>query len=389
MYTEIYLDNSATTRAFDEVIELMNNINREVYGNPSSLHIKGIEAEKQIKKSRDRIASALSVDSREIIFTSGGTESNNLAVRGYLDANPRKGKHIITTKIEHPSILEVYKHLAEKGYEVDYIDVSNEGLIDLNQLKQKIKKDTALISVIMVNNEIGAIQPIEDIVKIKNEINKDTVVHADAVQAFGKMKIYPKKLGIDMLSISSHKIHGPKGVGALYVNKKVKIKPILFGGGQESLIRSGTENVPGISGFGLASEIIFSNLDENLNKVRELKVLFLELLKDNIEDFKVISPENSLSNILNISFSNIKAEVLLHHLEERKIYVSAGSACSSRKNVHSHVLQAIGLAGCDIEGAIRFSFSAMNSFEDIRNTITALKEILPIIQIKKNKGVRR
>lgn len=383
MNRDIYLDNSATTRPYDEVVEYMNHINRNFYGNPSSLHKRGIEAERIIKKSRETIAAFLNVESREIYFTSGGTESNNLAIRGYLDANPRKGKHVITTRVEHPSVLETCKHLSEKGYRVDYINVDSKGAIDLESLKRKINDETALISIIYVNNEIGSIQPVDEIVQLKNEINSNAAIHLDAVQAYGKIKINPKKLGIDLMSISSHKIHGPKGVGAIYANKSIKLKPILFGGGQESLIRSGTENVPGIGGFGLASEMASKSIEDNELKVSRLRKLFIENLRENIDEFKINSPEDGIPYILNVSFPGVKAEVLLHHLEGRNIFVSTGSACSSRKNIYSHVLQAINLENCYIEGAVRFSFSSMNTEKDVIDTVKALKEIVPMIRINK------
>lgn len=387
MYNEIYLDNSATTRPLDEVTDYMNNINKNVYGNPSSLHKKGIEAEKLVKQARENIACTLGVDGKEIYFTSGGTESNNLAIRGYLDANTRRGKHVVTTVIEHPSVLEVYKHLEEKGYNVDYIKVDSNGVVDLEDLKRKITLETALISIIYINNEIGTIQPIEEIVKVRNILNREAVIHIDAVQSYGKLKILPKKSGIGMMSVSSHKIHGPKGVGALFVDKSIKIKPLFFGGGQESLIRSGTENVPGICGFGLAAEKYFSNLTERNLKIIDLKNIFIESLKEKFDGFKVISPENSSPYILNISFKDVKAEVLLHHLEEKNIYVSTGSACSSRKNIHSHVLKALGLDNPEIDGAIRFSFSGFNTEDDIAETVEAIKEIVP--RIKFNRGGKR
>ncbi|MCR4434364.1 MAG: cysteine desulfurase family protein [Clostridiales bacterium] len=383
MKKEVYLDNSATTRPYDEVIDYMSHINRNEYGNPSSLHKKGIEAERHVKKARELIADSLGVAAKEIYFTSGGTESNNLAIRGYLEANPRKGKHILTTAIEHPSVLEVFKYLAEKGYRPDYIGVDSNGVIDLDMLRSKITPETALISVIMVNNEVGSIQPVEKVVKIKNSINKSCVVHVDAVQAYGKIKIFPKKLGIDLLSISSHKIHGPKGTGALYVGSGVRIKPILFGGGQESLLRSGTENTAGICGFGLASEMVFKNLEENYHKVRLLKNRFLEGLKETGIACRVLSGERASPYIINVSFEGVKAEVLLHHLEERNIFVSTGSACSSRKNLHSHVLKAMGLKACDMEGAVRFSLSELNDHEDIIIALEALKDIIPRIQMKR------
>ena len=383
MDREIYLDNSATTRPFDEVIEYMGLINKTVYGNPSSLHLKGIEAEKHVRKSREAIAKTLDIIPKELIFTSGGTESNNMAVIGYLRANPRKGKHVITTKIEHPSILEVFRYLETLGYLVDYIDVDRNGIVNLNMLKEKISDDTALVSVMYVNNEVGSIQPIDEIAKTIKGRNKNTAFHVDAVQAYGKLKLNPKKSGIDLMSISSHKIHGPKGVGALFVRESVKIEPILFGGGQESLLRSGTENVPGICGFGLAAEMIHSKLDENYEKVAGLKNLFIELLEMNIEGFTVISPENSSPYIINVSFDNLKAEVLLHHLEEKGIFVSTGSACSSRKKKYSHVLEAMGIKSDSLEGALRFSLCGQNSERDIIETVDALKEIIPRIRIKK------
>lgn len=382
MKKEVYFDNSATTRPFDKVIEYIDHINRDMYGNPSSLHTRGIEAEKLIKKAREAIAGSLGVESKEIYFTSGGTESNNLALRGYLEANPRKGRHIITTAIEHPSVLEVFNYLSAAGYKVDYIDVDNNGIIELGQLESCITEETALISVIYVNNETGSIQPIDEVVKIKNRINRNTVLHVDAVQAYGKIPILPKREGIDMMSVSSHKIHGPKGAGALFVDKSRRIKPIIFGGGQEALMRSGTENVTGICGFGLASETIFRDISENYRKVSEVRQFFIEELENSIEDYRILSPGQSLPYILSISFANLKAEVLLHHLEERNIFVSTGSACSSRKNVHSHVLKAMGVDGKNMDGAVRFSFSAWNSKEDVRIAVDALKEIVPKIRVK-------
>lgn len=381
MNKEIYLDNSATTRPFEEVVDYINHINRNVYGNPSSLHKKGSEAERLVKQARESIANTLNVESKEIYFTSGGTESNNLAIRGYLDANTRRGKHIITTLIEHPSVMEVYKHLEKNGYRVDYIKVDSNGVIELEDLKQRITPETSLISIIYVNNEIGTIQPLEEIVKIKNVLNREAVIHIDAVQAYGKFKIMPQKAGIGMMSLSSHKIHGPKGVGALYVDKSIKIKPVIFGGGQEASVRSGTENVSGICGFGLASLQYFSNLSERNKKVDTLKKIFIERLKRNVEGFRIISPENSSPYILNISFKDVKAEVLLHHLEEKNIFVSTGSACSSRKKIHSHVLKAIGILPIEIDGAIRFSFSGLNIEEEITETVEAILDIIPKIKI--------
>lgn len=381
MYREIYLDNSATTRPYDEVIEYIGDINRNCYGNASSLHTKGIEAEKIIKKARQAVAETLKVDSREIYFTSGGTESNNLAIAGYLEANPRKGRHIITSSIEHPSVLEVFKHLQAGGYRVDFVGADRNGTIDVDELRSKVDSETSLISVMLVNNELGSVQSIDGVIKAKNEKNREAAIHVDAVQAYGKLRIEPGKTGIDMLTVSSHKIHGPKGVGALYVNRKVKIKPILYGGGQETLLRSGTENVAGIGGFGLAAEMIHKSLQENDEKMKGLRALLIKNIEEGFEDYAFVSPHNALPSILNVSFRNVRAEVLLHHLEEEGIYVSTGSACSSRKNVHSHVLKAIGLKAGDIEGAIRFSFSAFNTEKDVTDTIEAMKKIIPKIKV--------
>ncbi len=386
MYSEIYFDNSATTKPYDEVNELVQDINKNFYGNPSSLHLKGIEAERKVNAARETVAASLGVDSRQIIFTSGGTESNNLAIRGYLDANQRKGKHIITTKIEHPSVLEVCKYLESMGYGIDYLGVNQAGVIELDELRSKITKETALISIITVNNETGAIQPVEEAVKIKNAVNPEAAFHTDAVQAFGKLLLTPAKWGIDLMSVSSHKIHGPKGVGALYAAKKARIKPILFGGGQESMLRSGTENVSGICGFGLAAEITCKSLELHREKAVVLKRTFLDKLACSDFKYKVISNENASPYIVNVSFENLKAEVLLHHLEERSIFVSTGSACSSRKKKQSHVLQSMGLSPQMIDGALRFSFSAQNSEEEIIKVVEALQEIVPRIQFGRNKA---
>lgn len=380
---EVYLDNSATTKSYDEVIEYISWINQNVYGNPSSLHTKGMEAEKLIKKARESIANSLDTDNREIVFTSGGTEANNLAIFGYLKANPRKGKHIITTQIEHPSVLEVFKYLEKIGYKTDYISVDKNGIISLDELKERINDQTALVSIIFVNNEIGSIQPIKEISKTIKGINNDVILHVDGVQAYGKLNIDPKDLGIDLMTISSHKIHGPKGVGALYVKQGTKIEPIILGGGQESLIRSGTENVSGICGFGIASDIIHSKINNNWEKVLELRELFVKLLKESIKECRIILPPLYSPYILNVSFNNVKAEVLLHHLAEKGIFVSTGSACFSKKSKYSHVLQAMGIDLSNIEGAIRFSFSGENTQEDIIYTIDSLKEILPLINVKR------
>ena len=295
---EIYLDNSATTKQYDEVTSFMADIARTAYGNPSSLHSKGIEAERLVKSARETIAASLGAEEGEIYFTSGGTESNNLAIRGYLDANPRAGRHIITTKIEHPSVLEVYKHLESLGYRVDYISVDSSGFLDLSELKRAINPETALISIIYINNETGIVQNFGEISAIRDTINPGTVIHADAVQAYGKIPLNPSKMGIGLMSMSSHKIHGPKGVGALFSSKKLRLKPIFFGGGQEAFIRSGTENVPGIAGFGLASKLIFEKLEKNYEKAAVLKKRFIGLMDESDIEYRIISPPDSSPYIL-------------------------------------------------------------------------------------------
>lgn len=387
MDRRIYLDNSATTCPFMQVIDHMSQVSLNCYGNPSSLHSMGFEAEKLVTKARETISDCLGVMPAEIVFTSGGTESNNLAIRGFLAANPRKGRHIITTKIEHPSVLEVFKHLEELGYETSYLDVDQTGRADTELLAGMIRNDTALISIIMVNNETGSVQPIEEIAMIRDKCNRNTALHVDAIQAFGKYKIKPAKSGIDLMSFSSHKIHGPKGVGALYISKNSRVKPILFGGGQESQFRSGTENVQGISGFGLAAQLINEELEASFKKVSALNQMLREKLAGCDFEYAVLSPENASPYILSVSFPGLKGEVLLHHLEENGIFVSTGSACSSRKKLRSHVLTAMGLPGDVIDGAIRISFSAGNNESEIDTLVEALKEIVPAITVKQKKSL--
>lgn len=382
MSREIYLDNSATTKPYDEVIAYMNDVSKNFYGNPSSLHTKGIEAENLVKLARSQISNTLKVDSKEVVFTSGGTEANNLAILGFLKANPRAGKHIITSEIEHPSVLEVFKQLAKDGYNVDYIPVDKKGIIKLDILENVINSDTALLSFMHTNNETGSIQPIDEIHKIRKAKCPSAVLHVDAVQAFGKVRIYPKSNEIDLLSISSHKIHGPKGMGALYIRKGIRVKPVLLGGGQEVSLRSGTENVPGICGFGLAAEKIFSDIDTNYSHIVSINEYFVQGITDLFENAVINSQGQGLPYIINVSFSNLKSEVLLHHLEQKNIFVSTGSACSSHKKSHSYVLTAMGVDSKNIDSAIRFSLSASNSISDIDETVTALKEIIPVISIK-------
>ncbi len=384
--SEIYLDNSATTRPFEEVIEYMNEIYRCEYGNPSSLNRMGIRAEAAVKKARNQIASSLNAKASEVYFTSGGTESNSLALFGYLKANPRRGNHIITSKVEHPSVLEAFKAMENSGYEVDYIGVTDEGFVNAGELIEKLRSNTALVSIMLVNNETGAISPIDEISRIIKLKNPNTALHVDAVQAYGKMHINPEKLGIQFLSFSSHKIHGPKGIGGLYVGKGVKVEPIFYGGGQEFGLRSGTENVPGIAGFGLAAELSIKAIDENMAKCLALKEQLIAGIQSNIDNTVVISGVDSFPYILNVSFLGLKAEVLLHFLEDRNIFVSTGSACHSKRKIKSHVLTAMNLKPELIDGAIRFSFSQFNTKEEINIVIRELADIVPQLRKTYDKG---
>ncbi|HHX94600.1 MAG TPA: cysteine desulfurase [Clostridia bacterium] len=362
---EIYLDNSATTKIIPQAAEAMAEAGSLVYGNPSSLHGKGLEAEKLLKGTREILAENLSCTPEEIFFTSGGTESNNWAILGCLHRRRRRGKHIISTKIEHPSVLKVCQYLEEEGYQVTYLGTDSTGIIDLEELKETLREDTVLVSVMYVNNETGAIQPVEEIGRFLKEARRDIVFHVDAVQAFGKIPLNPAKAGIDLLSLSAHKIHGPKGVGALFISKGVAVDPLLRGGEQENGMRPGTENVPGIAAFGAAVKFIPKWLEES-SRVYSLKEQLIKLLRQRVPEMVVNgSPDRAIPYIVNLSFPGIKGEVLVHYLEQYGIYVSTGSACHSRSGGSSHVLTALGLDKERLEGAIRVSFSYFNRPEEI------------------------
>ena len=374
----IYFDNAATTCVFPEVVEAMQDAMQVTYGNPSAKHMKGIEAENKVKAAQELIAKTLRAKPKEILFTSGGTESNNTAIIGTAMANRRKGKHIITTKVEHASVYEPMYHLEEEGYEVTYLDVDAEGIVDLKQLEESIREDTILVSCMMVNNEIGAIEPIEEIAKIIKAKNPNTIFHVDAIQAYGKYRICPKKLGIDLLSVSGHKIHAPKGTGFLYIKDKTKIKPIIYGGGQQKGMRSGTENVPGAAALGEAAMEIYENFDEKIAHMYALKKHFIEEVTK-IEGVTINGKtgEDSAPQIVSVTIQGVRSEVMLHSLEEKEVYVSAGSACSSNKPAPSKTLQGIGLKKADLEGTIRFSFCVNTTEAEIDYAIEQLKEIIP------------
>lgn len=381
---EAYLDNASTTRPLESVRKIMMETMDVCYGNPSSMHSKGFEAEKYIKRAKEIIAASLKAEEREIIFTSGGTESNNMALIGTGIANRRQGKHIITTKIEHASVHNPLIFLEEQGYEVTYLSVDQNGFIDLEELKGAIRKDTILVSVMYVNNEIGTCEKIAEIGKLVKAANEHALFHVDAIQGYGKYKIYPKKLGIDLLSISGHKLHGPKGVGVLYVRDKVKIQPIIHGGGQQGNMRSGTENVPGIAGLGAAVQEIYKDHAEKMAKLYKIKEHFINEVSK-IEGVTVngvtgISVKETAPHIVSVSFCGVRAEVLLHALEERGIYVSSGSACASNHPQLSGTLQAIGVKKELLDSTIRFSFSVTTTIEEIEYTLEVLNELLPVLR---------
>lgn len=378
---EAYFDNSATTKCSAKAVELMTKVLLEDYGNPSSLHLKGVDAEDYIKEARNRICKTMKINENELIFTSGGTESNNLAIIGAAMANKRSGKHLITTKIEHAAVGSPMKFLEEQGFTVTYLDVDKDGIISLEELEQAITPETILVSIMYVNNEIGAVEPIEEAAKIIKEKNPNTLFHVDAIQAYGKYQIYPKRMGIDMMSVSGHKIHGPKGIGFLYVKEKTKLKPIIYGGGQQKGMRSGTENVPGAAGLGQAAMEAYENFAEKQNYLYELKQVFIE----GIEDFEWAhvngkTGRDSAPHIVSVSFDNVRSEVLLHTLEDRNIFVSAGSACSSNKPAVSATLQAIKVKKEYLDSTVRFSFSTENTMDEVDYCLEVLGEIVPVLR---------
>lgn len=378
---EAYLDNSATTRVFDEVQQLMIETMKVQYGNPSSLHTKGVEAEQYVRQAKERIARTLKVQEKEIIFTSGGTESNNMALIGGAMANRRAGMRIITTSIEHASVSNPVKFLEEEGFLVTRLPVDTDGIVSMEALKEAMTPDTILVSVMYVNNEIGAVQPVEEISQFIKSVNPRVLFHVDGIQAYGKYEIRPKKQGIDLLSVSGHKIHGPKGIGFLYISDKVKVRPILLGGGQQKGMRSGTENVPGIAGLGLAAELIYKNNKEKTDRMYALKEQFVQGIQ-NIPGTVINgkSGRESAPHIVSVSFEGVRSEVLLHTLEEKGIYVSAGSACSSNKPAVSATLKSIGVAKNLLDSTLRFSFGAFTSSEEIGYTLDTLNQVLPMLR---------
>ncbi len=383
---EVYLDNSATTRVFPEVAELMRKIMCEDYGNPSSLHRKGVEAENYLRYAQETMARLLKVGEKEIFFTSGGTESDNMALIGCASANNRRGRHIITTQVEHPAILQTCKYLEAQGYGITYLPVNAYGQISLDDLQRAIGPDTILVSIMHTNNEVGSLQPIGEAGALIKRMNPGTMFHVDAVQGFGKTKIYPKKMGIDMMSISGHKIHGPKGIGVLYVGEKVKLHPLLHGGGQQKNLRSGTDNVPGAAGMARAAELLYQHYEGDRERLYKCKKRFMDGIRK-MEGTQIngLLPgrpdgEGTASHIVSVSVAGVRSEVMLHALEEEGIYVSAGSACAARKPQPSATLKAMGLDGTLLGSTIRFSFSVYTTTEEIDYTLRVMYDKIPILR---------
>lgn len=364
---EAYLDNSATTRAYDEVASLVAKIMTEEYGNPSSVHHMGMVSGERLAQARETIAATLKVEPQEILFTSGGTESDNLALIGVAKANKWRGKHIITTAIEHPAILETTSALEKEGFEITYLPVDETGVVQLEDLKAALREDTILVSMMFVNNEIGSVQKIQEAGELIKAYNSDIYFHVDAVQGYGKFVIRPKSMKIDLLSVSGHKIHGPKGIGFLYIKKGTKINPICYGGGQQKGMRSGTENVPGIAGLALAAKMCYENFEDKQSKLYELKEYLINSLNERLSDIKVNGPacRAGAPHIVSVSIKGLAAETVLNMLSSKNIYVSAGSACTSNNPHISDTLQAIGLEKDLLESTIRISMSFMTTKEEI------------------------
>ena len=378
---ECYFDNSASTRVLDSVKDIVVKTMTEDYANAAAKHRKGMEAEQYIREARKIIAGTLKAAEKGILFTSGGSESNNMALIGTALANQRAGRHIISTAVEHPSVYNPLTYLEELGFEITFLPVDHNGHISLQQLEESIRPDTILVSVMYVNNEVGAVEPIEEISRIIKAKNPSVIFHVDAIQAYGKYVIRPKKQGIDLLSVSGHKIHGPKGVGFLYIRSGVKIKPLIYGGGQQNNLRSGTENVPGAAGLGVAAKEMYTNHEEKIRRLTELKDYMTDRLGE-IEGTSINSKKGAESapQIVSVSFEGVRSEVLLHALEDKGIYVSSGSACSSHHPGISGTLKGIGVAQKYLDATIRISFGIFNTKEEIDYCIDTLKELLPVLR---------
>ncbi len=378
---DIYLDNSATTRCFPEAAALMNEIFLEDYGNPSSMHHRGVTAERRVLEAKKTLAGLLKVKEKNLYFTSCGTESDNLAIIGGALAAQRRGRHLITTRIEHPAVLEAMKYLEAQGFEITYLGVDRDGLVSAEEAAAAMRPDTILVSVMHTNNEIGSVQPIEEIGRAVKAVNPRVLFHVDAVQGFGKSLILPKRMHIDLLAASGHKIHGPKGVGLLYVADGVRLEPLLHGGGQQGGMRSGTENVPGIAGMALAAKLLCGNLDEDRQRLFAMKNRLIDRLREIPDiEFNGRTDETAAPHILSVRVRGVRAEVLLHALEDKGIYVSSGSACSSNHPRPSETLAAIGTPASEMDNSIRMSLSVMNTMEEMDAAAQAVGEIVPLLR---------
>ena len=378
---EAYFDNSASTKVIGCVMDVVVKAMTEDYANASAKHSKGAAAERYIREARSIIAGTLKVKEKEILVTSGGSESNNMALIGTALANRRAGMHIITSGIEHASVYNTLGFLSEQGFDVTYLPVDGQGHISLEQLRESIRPDTMLVSIMYVNNEVGAVEPVEEIARVIHEANPNTLFHVDAIQAYGKYEIRPKRQGIDLLSVSGHKLHAPKGVGFLYIDERVKIKPLIYGGGQQRGLRSGTENVPGVAGLGAAAAEAYRNHKEKIDYLYGLKDRMMTRLGE-LEGVHLNTQpgRESAPQIVSASFEGVRSEVLLHALEEKGIYVSSGSACSSNHPGVSSALKGIGVKPELLDATLRFSFSVLNTPEEIDYAIEALKELLPVLR---------
>ena len=378
---EVYLDNSATTKCLEEAGKTMTEIMCMDYGNPSSLHTKGMQAESCLRQAKETIARILRVEEKEIYFTSGGTESDNMAIIGAAMANHRRGRHLITTKVEHPAVLQPMKYLEEQGFCVTYLPADRNGVVSLEDLRRALTRETILVSMMHTNNEIGALQPVAEAGALIHAHHPGTLFHVDAVQGFGKFQIHPKKMQIDLLSASAHKVHGPKGVGILYADKRAKLRPILFGGGQQSGLRSGTENVPGAAGMAKAADLVYRNLKEDTDRLYELKQYFIDRVLE-IPDITIhgLTGRESAPHIVSLSVAGVRSEVLLHALEDKEIYISAGSACAAKKPQPSETLKAIGADRGQLESTVRFSFSIFTTREELDYTLETMKAVIPLLR---------
>lgn len=378
---EVYLDHSATTRCCREAADLMVRIMTEDYGNPSSMHRKGMEAENYLREAASELAGILKVQEKEIYFTSGGTESNNWALVGTAMANRRRGNRILVSAVEHAAVSAPARWLADQGFDVVVLPVDRFGVVKMEALEEALTPETILVSVMHVNNEIGSVEPVEEIGNLIRKKAPGAYFHVDAIQAFGKYRIYPRRMHIDMLSASGHKIHGPKGIGLFYVNEKVKIHPLILGGGQQNGMRSGTDNVPGAAGMALAAKMAYEHLEEKTARMRAMRDRLADgLFRIERVVFHGMPSGQGAPHILNASFLGIRSEVLLHALEDKGIYVSAGSACSSHKRAGSAVLTAIGCSREEMESAVRFSLGEETREEEIDYTLDVLKALVPVLR---------